>query len=241
MSAITGPSLAGGTLYVLTVLVFTWITRQPCIRHDYYTYTTLRLYRHRIRFVVSSDVPLNPACRQSVIGAERPILIPSIHIHVGVYLVFITHVRDHFAAATGSASLFFADGACFGVCIYKYLLTYVRDHFAAAAASTIVLRRRGCSLPPLFRARCRCSFLGSPSPHIPLGYRGIYTIIYTYFNRQQPRPPRFCETVPALFRAPRTFTVQVYDLLFSYFFVFGPQPPVIFRGRRRETYIGVYR
>ena len=84
MSAITGPSLAGGTLYVLTVLVFTWITRQPCIRHDYYTYTTLLLYRHRIRFVVSSDVPLNPACGRSAIGAERPILIPSTYMYTDV-------------------------------------------------------------------------------------------------------------------------------------------------------------
>ena len=58
-------------------LGFAWITPQPCIRHDYYTYSTLLLYRHRIRFVVNSDVPLNPACGRSSIGAERPILIPS--------------------------------------------------------------------------------------------------------------------------------------------------------------------
>ena len=46
-------------------------------------YTAWLLYLHyvapipdRIRFVVSSDVPLNSACGRSAIGAERPILIP---------------------------------------------------------------------------------------------------------------------------------------------------------------------
>ena len=74
-SILAGPSLAGRTLYVPTVSGFAWKT--PCRRHEYYTYTTLLLHRRRIRFVVSSDVPLNPACGRSTIGAERPILIPS--------------------------------------------------------------------------------------------------------------------------------------------------------------------
>ena len=77
-STIAGPSLAGRTLYVLTVPVFAWITPQPCIRHDY-TYTTVLLYRHRVRFVVSSDIALNPACGWSAIAAGRPILIPQFH------------------------------------------------------------------------------------------------------------------------------------------------------------------
>ena len=42
-------------------------------------------------------------------------------IPVGVYLVFITHVRDHFEADTASMSSFFADVSCFGVCIYVFI------------------------------------------------------------------------------------------------------------------------
>ena len=40
----------------------------------------------------------------------------NLYIHVGVYLVYIKHVRAHFAATTASTSFFVDDGACFYPC-----------------------------------------------------------------------------------------------------------------------------
>ena len=65
-STIRGPSLEGRTLNVLTVIVFAWVTSQTCMRHGYYTYTTLLLYRHRIRFVVRT-------CREIQRVADPPL------------------------------------------------------------------------------------------------------------------------------------------------------------------------
>ena len=58
------------------------------------------LYRHLTRFVVRSDVRLNPGYGRSAIGAKRPILIPSTTVYSEVYDYVIVEYqnREHSTA-----------------------------------------------------------------------------------------------------------------------------------------------
>ena len=66
-------------------LVFASITLQFCIRHDCCIYTTRYVVcRHRICFVVRSDVLLNPEYGRSAVGAERTDLINPYYVFTTV-------------------------------------------------------------------------------------------------------------------------------------------------------------
>ena len=85
----------------------------------------------------------------------------NLYIHVGVYLVYIKHVRAPFAATTASTSFFVDDDACFHPCSAQSLAvrfsasreSYVRILTASSRDRPGVVRR---SLQPfVLRARLR--------------------------------------------------------------------------------------
>ena len=67
-------------------LFFAWITPPSWIRHDYCAHTR-SLYRHRIRFVARSGVPLNPEYGWSAMGTERLILVPSTTVQTKLIII----------------------------------------------------------------------------------------------------------------------------------------------------------
>ena len=130
----------------------------PCRIPRYVNHRTYlaAISRDRPGFVRRCLLPRPPALRGFTLGIFRDLRHPffcggitlkCLHKSLNI-CIYITSVRDHFAAAIASTSLSPTVPASVCICIY---ITYVRDHFCSPYRLDFVAG--GASFPPLLRAQ----------------------------------------------------------------------------------------
>ena len=129
-----------------------------------------------------------------------------------MYTWYITQVRDHFAVATASASFFFDDGACFGVCVHVFI--YART-WPRRSRYRLDLRFSSPTAPASSLApRKVSSFVSRFSvPPYPLGIPYARICIW------------FCEAVPAALCSAHVYGTaawwHVHVAVYIYIYIFA--------------------